>query len=126
MPSHTFAVLLQVTTNDPRLTEAKLTAAMESGRAGAFVAIRHAVLSRLPKDVERLVAILPIEHMRAPACFCTRRWAMNSGPIRRSGHRPACCTRSRGTHPGVPAFRSRFRESNDHDKHTQGDQPIPR
>jgi hypothetical protein len=62
---HTFAVLLQVTTNDPRLTEAKLNAAMENGRAGAFAAIRHAVLSRLPKDVERLVAVLPIEHMRA-------------------------------------------------------------
>ena len=38
---------------------------MESGRAGAFAAIRHAVLSRLPKDVERLVAVLPVEHMRA-------------------------------------------------------------
>lgn len=60
----TFAVLLQVTTNDPRLTEAKLNAAMESGRAGAFAAIRHAVLSRLPKDVERLIAIMPVEEAK--------------------------------------------------------------
>jgi hypothetical protein len=65
MPSHTFAVLLQVTTNDPRLTEEKLASALESTSPGAFAAIRHAVLSRLPKDVERLIAVLPIEHMRA-------------------------------------------------------------
>jgi hypothetical protein len=62
---HTFAVLLQVTTNDPRLTEAKLTAAMESGRAGALAAIRHAVLQRLPKDVDQLIAVMSVEHMRA-------------------------------------------------------------
>jgi hypothetical protein len=61
MPQSTFCVLLQITTRDPRLTEAKIVAALNGGSAGAFAAIRHAVLSRLPKDVERLVAIMPLE-----------------------------------------------------------------
>jgi hypothetical protein len=65
MPQHTFAVLLQITTRDPRLTEAKINAALASGTAGGIAAIRHAVLSRLPRDVERLVAIMPIDQSQA-------------------------------------------------------------
>ena len=59
--SHRFCVLLLMETNDPRLQEGALGDTLESGSAAAFARLRTAVLSRLPKDVVRLVAIMPVE-----------------------------------------------------------------
>ena len=54
-----FAVLLEVETNDPRLSEEALA---EFGNTVPGVAkVRRAVLQHLPKDIRRLVAIMPVE-----------------------------------------------------------------
>jgi hypothetical protein len=59
-----FAVLLIVETKDPRLSEEALTEALGSNEAATFAKVRRAVLQHLPKDVQRLVAILPVERAR--------------------------------------------------------------
>lgn len=53
-----FIVMLQIETGDPRLTEDALAVAMETPHSVAVV--RRAILQHLPKDVTRLVAIMPI------------------------------------------------------------------
>jgi hypothetical protein len=62
--SHEFAVLLIVETKDPRLSEEALIEALGSNEAATFAKVRRAVLQHLPKDVQRLVAILPVERAR--------------------------------------------------------------
>jgi hypothetical protein len=53
------AVLLEVETNDPRLSEEALTA---QPTVQTVARARHAVLQHLPKDIRRVVAIMPVEH----------------------------------------------------------------
>jgi hypothetical protein len=62
---YAFCVLLQVETHDARLSEQALVEALDSGMAGEFAKIRHAILQHLPKDVTRLIAVFPVEHARA-------------------------------------------------------------
>lgn len=63
--SFEFAVMLIVKTNDARLTEEALIEALGSNEAAAFAKVRRTVLQHLPRDVERLVAVFPVEHARA-------------------------------------------------------------
>jgi hypothetical protein len=57
---HAFAALLIVETNDPRLSEEAFATGHET--AASTARIRRAVLQHLPKDVQRLVAVMPVEH----------------------------------------------------------------
>jgi hypothetical protein len=52
-----FAALLIVETSDPRLSEDTLAQAIET--AGGVAGARRALLQHLPKDVARVVAIMP-------------------------------------------------------------------
>lgn len=62
--SFEFAVLLIVKTNDARLTEEALSNALGSKEASQFARVRQAILKQLPKHVERLVAVFPVEHAK--------------------------------------------------------------
>jgi hypothetical protein len=59
-----FCVMLQLRTNDPRLTAEAINEALGSGNASAFAMMRRAVLQHLPKDVTRMIAVFPVEHAR--------------------------------------------------------------
>jgi hypothetical protein len=61
---YSFAVLLQLTTTDPRLSEEGIAAILDSGKAGDFAKMRHAVLQHLPKDVSRVIALFPLDHAK--------------------------------------------------------------
>ena len=58
---HSFVVMLQGETDDPRLSPPAV--ALLASR-GAFAAVRAAVLDLVPRDVTRVIAILPVEHAR--------------------------------------------------------------
>jgi hypothetical protein len=62
--TNTFVVMLQITTDDPRLSETRLIEALHSGKAEGFAAARTAVMQRLPEDVTRLIAVMPVEQAR--------------------------------------------------------------
>jgi hypothetical protein len=64
MTEHTFCVMVQISTRDARLSEDVMTRALDSAHAGEFAKIRRAVLQHLPKDVERVIAVFPVEHAR--------------------------------------------------------------
>jgi hypothetical protein len=61
---YSFAVMLQLTTTDPRLSEESIIAMLDSGKAGGFAKMRHAVLQHLPKDVSRVIALFPLDHAK--------------------------------------------------------------
>ena len=58
--SYEFAVMLLVKTTDPRLTPKAIDEAMTT--AGGVAGLRRVVLQHLPRDVSRLVAVIPTEH----------------------------------------------------------------
>ena len=57
-----FAVMLIVETNDPRLDEETLATAHTSVKNTATM--RRALLQHLPKDVQRVVAVFPVDHAK--------------------------------------------------------------
>jgi hypothetical protein len=59
---HRFAVILEIETSDPRLSPAIINDGMPSAKDVART--RRALLQRLPKDVQRVVAIFPVEHAK--------------------------------------------------------------
>jgi hypothetical protein len=61
---HTFVVMLQIRTTDPRLSQDAIADALESGDPGLFARVRRLIIKSLPRDVERVVAIFPPEHAR--------------------------------------------------------------
>jgi hypothetical protein len=58
-----FCVLLEVQTNDPRLTMERVQSANKSAKA--ISAVRAALLDVLPSDVERVVAIMDVREAKA-------------------------------------------------------------
>lgn len=60
---HTFIVMVQVETDDPRLSEEAMTR-LPSATAGEVASTRRAILSRLPHEVTRLIAVLPLDQAR--------------------------------------------------------------
>jgi hypothetical protein len=61
---HSFVVMLQIQTNDPRLTEKAIAKALGAGQPGGFARMRHAILQHLPKDVTRVIALFPVAHAK--------------------------------------------------------------
>jgi hypothetical protein len=59
-----FAVMLQVTTTDPRLSQEAIVTMLNAGQASGFAAMRRAVLQHVPKDVSRVIALFPLEHAK--------------------------------------------------------------
>ena len=59
---HAFCVVLQVETHDPRLSLDAIHEALKT--AGSMARMRHTVLQHLPKDVTRLIAIMPVNEAR--------------------------------------------------------------
>jgi hypothetical protein len=64
MSEHTFVVMLQIKTTDPRLSGDAIAAAMRSGAPGEFARMRRVLMHALPRDVERVIALLPVEHAK--------------------------------------------------------------
>ena len=62
-PTFPFVVVLQIETSDPRLTEESMVELMKTARGHATM--RAAILQHLPKDVRRLIAVMPVEQARA-------------------------------------------------------------
>src|SRR4029077_13102214 len=58
----TFIAMLQITTHDPRLSEAAIAEVLNSRSARSFSKVRRAVLQHLPGNVTRMVAVMPVEH----------------------------------------------------------------
>jgi hypothetical protein len=58
-----FVVMLEMETNDPRLSEDALAEGYKTVHGTATV--RRAVLQHMPKDVSRVVAVMPLEHAKA-------------------------------------------------------------
>jgi hypothetical protein len=61
---YSFAVMLQVTTTDPRLSEQALRDMLAAGTASGFAKLRHVILQHLPKDVSRVIALFPLDHAK--------------------------------------------------------------
>jgi hypothetical protein len=61
---YTFCVMLQVTTSDARLSEQAVAESLGTGKASAFAKLRHAVLQHVPRDVSRVIALMPVEHAK--------------------------------------------------------------
>jgi len=61
MASFRIAVLLELETIDPRLSEETLAQVPD---VSAIATARRAVLQHIPKDIKRVIAILPIEQAR--------------------------------------------------------------
>jgi hypothetical protein len=59
---YAFVAIVQIETSDPRLSEESLGRIHDSARNVAIV--RAAVLQHLAKDVQRLIAVMPIEEAR--------------------------------------------------------------
>ena len=62
---HTFCVMLQITTRHRALSDEAIDRARSSGRASEFAAVRRAVVDVLPRDLERVIAVFPVEAARA-------------------------------------------------------------
>jgi hypothetical protein len=58
-----FVAMVELETNDPRLSEEVLARGHETVRGTADV--RRAVLQHMPRDVTRLIAVMPLEHAKA-------------------------------------------------------------
>lgn len=78
-PSYAFAVMLIVETRDPRLSEHALVSSFASREAGAYAKVRHAVLQHLPRDVHRLVAVMPVD--KARELMTLHEAVTNEGPL---------------------------------------------
>jgi hypothetical protein len=59
---HQFCVMLQMETDDPRLSVDAIVEALGGGKVSSFAKIRHAIMGRLAHDVTRVVAVFPVEH----------------------------------------------------------------
>ncbi|HTI78934.1 MAG TPA: hypothetical protein VL614_00635 [Acetobacteraceae bacterium] len=59
---HTFCLLLEIRTEDRRLTDEAIEAAIKT--ADGVKALRRAVLQHLPRDVSRVIAMFPVEHAK--------------------------------------------------------------
>jgi hypothetical protein len=59
-----FAAMVIIETDDPRLSEVALIDMAHSNSAGPVATVRRAVLQHLPRDVQRLVAVMPVEQAK--------------------------------------------------------------
>lgn len=60
---HEFVAMLMIETDDPQLSEQALSVAEPDAKHMARV--RRAILRRIPKDVTRVIAILPTQDAKA-------------------------------------------------------------
>lgn len=63
MTKHRVAVMLEIATSDPRLAPDAIDQGMTTVQGVAR--IRQAIVKSLPKAIERVVAVLPVEHAKA-------------------------------------------------------------
>jgi hypothetical protein len=58
---HSVVVMLQIETDDPRLSDGALA---KFGSIEAVAAVRAAVVDVVPRDIARVIAVFPVEHAR--------------------------------------------------------------